>query len=74
MPRRRATLCIVSWVFLVGISAGATDDGDSNGRPEQIETVYRQPIDNGFVIFNGQYIPPPYVVGRRGDAVLVNEN
>lgn len=74
MLRRRATLCVVSWMLLVGVSAGAADEGSADGETEPAETVYGQPIDNGFVIFHGRYLPPPYVVGRRGDAVLVNDH
>lgn len=74
MSRRKATLCFALWMLLVGISAGATDDGGPDSETEQIETFYGQPIDNGFVIFDGQYLPPPYIVGRRGDAILVNEH
>lgn len=74
MSRRRATLCVASWIFLAGVSAGAADEGSSDSKTDPVETVYGQPIDNGFVIFHGQYLPPPYVVGRRGGTVLVNDH
>jgi len=30
------------------------------------------PIDSGFVIIKGEYLPPPYVVGFRGEEVFLN--
>jgi hypothetical protein len=64
----------MSWILLLSVSAIASDEGTSGSGKEPVETVYGQPIDSGFVIFKGQYVPPPYVVGRRGDDVLVNEH
>jgi hypothetical protein len=60
-------------MLVVGSAATATDDLDRTTEPEQVETAQGAPIDRGHVILNGQYLPPPYVVGRRGDDLLINE-
>lgn len=36
-------------------------------------TTRGQPVDQGFVFFDGQYIEAPYIVARKGLAIFVNE-
>lgn len=69
-PKLPAFLLAACWISITGHIANAMNDLDAE--TEQVETVEGQPIDSGFVILNGQYVAPPYVVGRRGDELLVN--
>lgn len=73
--RHRATgFCVGSWILLWGLTSQAIGDGAPNTEAEQIETIRGQAINRGFVILNGQYLPAPYVVGHRGDDLLINEH
>lgn len=59
-------------VFSVGVSQGTVVQDDQAPDAGRAEIAYGQPIDSGFVILNGQYLPPPYTVGLRGVDVFVN--
>jgi hypothetical protein len=59
-------------MLLAGASGLALGDGDTVTEAEQAETLEGPSIDRGFVIFKGEYLPPPYVLAQRGDDLLVN--
>ena len=40
----------------------------------ELEPVVGQPIDEGFFVFNGRYVPPPYTVRQEGKEVFVNDH
>jgi hypothetical protein len=67
-------LCIAWWISIFGVSATATDESDFDRGMAPAQTVYGQPIERGFFIFNSRYVSSPYVVGRQGDSVLVNDH
>jgi uncharacterized protein DUF5658 len=50
---------------------------DTPTRPEpssaEPQSIVSTAIHTGFVVSDGRYIPPPYVVEQRGDDVFVNE-
>ena len=64
----------LSCMVLLSVASSAIASEDTLAQPEPVETSQRRPIDCGFVILNGRYLPPPYVVGRRGEEVLINEH
>ncbi|HUT95362.1 MAG TPA: DUF5658 family protein [Thermoguttaceae bacterium] len=66
-------LGVAACVLLAGAAASPTDEVDDGTEPEPVETVRGEPIDRGFVFVDGQFLPPPYVVGRRGDDLLIND-
>ena len=40
---------------------------------EQVEVIESRPIDGGFVIVKGEYLPPPYAIKQEGDRFFVND-
>ncbi len=61
------------WILLLFLQATALGMDDVQASAAAAgETIEGQPIDAGFVILDGEYLPRPYVVGRRGDDLLVN--
>jgi hypothetical protein len=64
----------VSWMVLLIVATIAIADEDTVAQPEPVEASQGRPIDCGLVILNGRYLPPPYVVGRRGEDLLINEH
>lgn len=52
---------------------GALGAQESTSSDEQ-EIVRSQPIDAGYVILNGHYLPPPYVLENREDDLWINEH
>ena len=61
-----------AWV-LVLLFAGTTATGAEPPDAEKAAGVDEgRPIDRGFVILEGQYLPLPYVVQRRGAELLIN--
>lgn len=66
----------MTWLAAIGVAA------DEIAPPEAAETVAEtaaeepivngEPLLDGFVIIKGEYVPPPYVVGTRGDELFLN--
>lgn len=38
------------------------------------EPIVGEPIEEGFFVFNGRYVPPPYTVRQEGEEVFVNDH
>ncbi len=53
--------------LLAGKSVG------QEGADDEVEIVRGEPIDAGYVILDGRYLPPPYVLEKRGDDLWVND-
>ncbi len=54
--------------------------GESLENPEEedislveTEPIVSRPIEEGFVVFDGRYVPAPYIVEQSGDNVFVND-
>jgi hypothetical protein len=77
MWHRVEAFWVAAWVLVAGAAAMAMGDVDTGSEPEPeaepVETVRGEPVDHGFVILGGEYLPPPYVVSREGDDLLVND-
>ena len=74
MPRNATGIGLVCWL-LVGIVAHARSDVNANTEAEEVEQVEvseGRPIDDGFVIVKGEYLPPPYIVKKQGDRLFIN--
>lgn len=71
MTRRtnRVFLGLTLCAALLPEALGA-EESDS---PDKQEIVRSQPIDAGYVILNGQYLPPPYVLETREDDLWIND-
>jgi hypothetical protein len=72
MPRRAVAWCVLSWTILAAAAGSAIGQVGANTEAEPVETAPGQPIHRGFVILDGQYLPPPYVVAQRGEDLLIN--
>jgi hypothetical protein len=59
-------------MLLTAVPGYALDDVDETTEAAQTEVIEGPSIDSGFVIFKGEYLPPPYVLARRGDDLLIN--
>jgi len=58
-----------------GLDAGVNKSMAGQGQFQKRMPIERsEPIDKGIVIIDGQYIPAPYIVQRRGDRVTINGN
>jgi len=67
-------------MFLIGaagVALGTEEPGaqppQSEAAAEPAEVLEGPPIESGFVVYQGRYLPPPYVVQQRGDEVYVND-
>lgn len=65
--------------FLMVCLAAACHSLDAKSLPEvtqaaldELGITYGVPQMNGFVFVNGRYLPPPYTVTRRGNAIFIN--
>lgn len=71
----RAHLTVLSIALSFGgsFSLSPASAEEPNGQPpsEAVETRGRA-IDDGYVILDGRYLPPPYVPERRNDDLLIN--
>ncbi len=74
MAHAPSGLCTVSWIVLLGVGNSAMAEGDTAAQPEPVETSQGRPIDCGFVILEGRYLPPPYDVRQRSDDLLINDH
>lgn len=61
-------------MLLVGVAQHAIGAVDEKPPSEQVPRFQAPPIENGFVIANGKYLPPPYVIAGRGDDLLINDH
>jgi hypothetical protein len=52
----------------------ATAEEAAKTEVEEAETVRGQSIDGGYVLLNGRYQPPPYVIAQRGHDLLINDH
>jgi len=66
-------------VLLVGLAkvafAQITEDSATNAifaAEQELGVTNGKPVTNGFVFVDGKYLPPPYVVTRRGHTVQIN--
>lgn len=52
----------------------STDNGNPRSQPDGTGRDAQEggPINYGFVIVDGRYLPPPYVVARQGEQILIN--
>ncbi|NLE39508.1 MAG: hypothetical protein GX621_15915 [Pirellulaceae bacterium] len=58
------------------IGAAGSSAADRDAREEALADapiIWGVPIDSGFLIFKGNYLPAPYVVGTRGDELFIND-
>ncbi|MBN1513078.1 MAG: hypothetical protein JXB13_13770 [Phycisphaerae bacterium] len=59
------------------VADGATSqpvrDRPSDLHEDELGVRVGEPLDSGFVFFDGRYLEPPYVVSRRGMAVFIND-
>ena len=74
---RRVLLGVCFSWFLVsgGVSAQEAESVEEpSGEAEaESEPLQEGPIDLGYVILDGQYLPPPYVLEKRDDDLWIND-
>lgn len=68
----RFGICLC-WTTLLGAAGGVFGgEGSDDGAPRRPPAARAQIISQGFVLIDGVYIPPPYVIEERDNEVLVN--
>ena len=67
--RNRVFLGLTLCAALLPEALGAEESTSSDKQ----EIVRSQPIDTGYVILNGHYLPPPYVLETREDDLWIND-
>ena len=60
-------------IFSLLSVCGATTDIDTYFRLLNIDTNAVYFVTNGMVFIDGEYIPPPYTIRRKGGAVVLND-
>lgn len=64
----------MSWILLLGAASLAMAREDANTEVDRAGTVRGRPINRGYVILNGRYLPPPYFVAQRGHDLVINDH
>lgn len=67
-PRFWTVACALAF-FWTGLPAFAAD---APGEKQAAKLVEGRPIDAGFVVLQGRYLSPPYVVGQRAGDLFIN--
>jgi len=72
MPAYALAVATLMWIATSAVAAdtGQTTNALQTAAPESI--INGIPIETGFVIVKGEYVPPPYVVGTREDELFLN--
>jgi len=73
-------LYAIALAIMIGAAGFAADERNVRedapvdaDAPVESPIVQGVPIDSGFLIFKGTYLPGPYVVGTRGDELFIND-
>ena len=76
MLRAATGIGLVCWLFMGLAGEAWSDVGGKSDATEiaQVEVLEGRPIDDGFLIVKGEYVPPPYIVKRQGDQLLINDH
>jgi hypothetical protein len=74
MPYNRSGFRVVSWMLLLGAASLAMAREDAKTEVDHSGTVRGRPINRGYVLLNGRYLPPPYVVAQRGHDLVINDH
>jgi len=82
----KSRICLLTVTLCALLTANAKADDDEatdspatisvEGTPEvpgRRATLVGEPIDGGFVVIGGRFLPPPYRVSQRGREVLIND-
>ncbi len=68
--KQLAKIVLGAWVACVSVAADLPDVTDE--AIAELGTTLGTPQMNGFVFIDGRYIPPPYTVSRKGNAIFIN--
>ncbi len=72
--RNRASLGIAICAVLLSGELSAREDHSPQEKDKSDEEVTRsETIDSGYVILDGRYLPPPYILEKRGSDLWVND-
>ncbi len=62
------------WFLLSGdVSAQEAEFVQARSVEAESETIQEGPIDSGYVILDGRYLPPPYTLEKRDDDLWIND-
>ncbi len=67
----RALLGLAACAALLSGELRSQEPAQPDGARSEI--LRSEPIDSGYVILNGRYLPPPYVLEKRGNDLWVND-
>jgi hypothetical protein len=73
---RRIQVCIVfaaTWAGHLVLAEKVRCAEDSPTDTDQTRMVDGTPIEQGFVIVDGQCLPPPYIIDQRGEELFIGE-
>jgi len=72
---KKVILLIAAWLLSAGHIAEAKALPEvTQAAVDEMGVTYGVPSMNGFVFVDGQYLPPPYTVTRRGNAIFINRH
>lgn len=69
----RISACELALVLILSLSAYGNEFTDKDFAVDVFGQEESEPIYTGFFFHNGKYIPPPYIVERRGLSVFIND-
>lgn len=65
-------LCALTAVAIFGMAAGGTGNSQAAINAARSPSVDDRPISSGFVLFEGEYLAPPYTLVPDGEDLLIN--
>ena len=72
MKQTISLICILNAAILGLQSSVSAETDDYEQYDQSLGSTAGRPITNGFIIFDGEYVSPPYVVTRDGPGIYIN--
>lgn len=66
-------LWAMTWLAASAMAADAIENPQTTESQPADPIVHGVPIENGFVIMQGEYLPCPYTIGTRGEELFLND-
>lgn len=73
MKRFRFAFLLTPAIALLLLLGGTYGQDSDSPEEAKTEIIQAKPIDSGYVILDGRYLPPPYILEQRGNDLWVND-